>query len=126
MKTNFEKIDNRWVVKTGYIVVVDYVRISANDYDAILADEVMDVCTGETFGLKWNHLVKSYGEVDSYKLNNRKANKKSRRRKRINNFIGIRWNQHTGFKRIGKNRKYSRRMHPNEDQVSEFGVFLPF
>lgn len=124
MKTNFKKIDNRWVVETGYIVAVDYVRISADDYDVFLGDEVIDVCTGETFGLDRNHLVKSYGERDSYKLNCRKANKKSRRRERIDNFVGIHWTQ--DIKRIGKNRKYARRIYPNKDQILEFDSYLPF
>lgn len=126
MKTNFKKIDNRWVVETGHIVAVDYVRISADDYDVFLGDEVIDVCTGETFGLDGNHLVKGYGEMDSYKLSKRKANKRSKRKERINCFVGIHWNQNTDIKRIGKNRKYSRRMYPNKDQILEFDSFLPF
>jgi len=141
MKTNFQKIDGRWVVPTGKVVAIGYVNMG-DDYDTILADEYKDVCTGETFGKELDEfisdmtgeeiwrLVKSYEEMPEYQ-HHRKNQKRTRRAARINDMVGTHWNSKwwmytSNDKKIGKNRFLRRRMHPNKNQLAEFDNWLPF
>lgn len=136
MKTEFKKIDGRWVVATGNVVAVDYINMG-DDYDVILADQYIDVCTGETFAKQLDdfasdfvgeriwHLVKHYDVLPEYK-HIRKNHKKAARAARINDICGVHWTKPFDLKRIGKNRKMARIMYPNTAQLAEFENGLPF
>lgn len=136
MKTNFEKIEGRLVVLTGKIVAVDYINMG-DDYDVILGDQYVDVCTGETFAKEkdevmsdiigepiW-HLVKHHEEMPEYQ-HIRGNSKKIARAARINAICGVHWTKPFDTKRIGKNRKMARIMYPNAAQLAEFEDYLPF
>lgn len=135
MKTNFQKIDNRWVVETGNLVVVDYVQTAPDDYDEFLGEEVVDVCTGERLGINvgWDFavgmekktLAKPLDDVASYKPV-RKNRKKAARRQRIEMMVGTYWDPNTGMKKMGKTRFLRRRMYPNPQQIKDFEGSLPF
>ena len=136
MKTNFEKIDGRWVVNTGKVVAVDFINMG-DDYDVILADQYEDVCTGETFAKQYDNmmsdivgepiwkLVKHYDEMPEYN-HIRKNHKKAARAARIDAICGTYWPKPFELKRIGKNRKMARIMYPNAKQLKEFEEDLPF
>jgi hypothetical protein len=137
MKTKFEKIDGRWVVATGKLVVVDCIY-TGDDYDMFLGNQYIDVCTGETFAKEkdevmsdvvgepiW-HLVKYYCEEMPEYQKVRGNSKKIARAARINAICGTHWTKHFGTKRIGKNRKMARIMYPNAVQLADFENDLPF
>ena len=136
MKTNFEKIDGRWVVETGNVVAIDYIDIGGG-YEYTLADQCIDICTGEKFAKLLDeeasdivgepvwYLGEYAKEMPEYK-HIRKNFKKQSRALRIDMFCGIHWTTKYQIKRIGKNRKFARRMYPNEKQMKEFGEYLPF
>ena len=135
MKTNFEKIDGRWVVNTGKVVAVAFINLG-DDYDVILADQYKDVCTGETFAKQYDdvmssvveepiwHLVSHYDEMPEYR-HIRKNKKRTARASRINEMCGVHWTT-LDSKRIGRNRRMSRVMYPNSAQLKEFENELPF
>ena len=137
MKTNFEKVDGRWVVHTGKVVAIGYINYG-DDYDTILAGQYKDVCTGETFGKeldefttdmvgeKFWRLVKHYEEVPEYNHRRRGNQKKINRRARIDDICGVHWTKPFDTKRIGRNRKMSRIMYPNSKQLADFEDYLPF
>lgn len=136
MKTNFQKISGRWVVPTGKVVAVDYVNLG-DDYDVFLGDQYIDVCTGETFAKEMDYaiseaigetvwrLVKHYDEIPEYNIRH-KANKKTFRKSRINDMVGVHWSPVTDIKQMGKNRFLRRRMMPNKQQQAEYDDYLPF
>ncbi len=130
MVTNIRKVDGRWIVETGAVVVVNYVRIAVDDYDIFLSEQVKDICTGELLAINKDfngieHLVPFFEELPEYRVT-RKASKKSRRAERINNICGTHYDPITGIKKFGKNRRLSRRMLPNPNQLAEYEQFLPF
>lgn len=136
MKTNFMKVDGRYVVKTGKVVAVDFINLG-DDYDVILGDQVMDVCTGETFALeldynvlhftdeKLYHLVKHFDEMPEYNIVRHGNPKKIRRQTRIESMVGAHWTKQ-GNKRMGKTRFLSRRLYPNAQQLADYEGYLPF
>lgn len=137
MKTEFEKINGRWVAPTGKIVAIGYINLG-DDYDVILADQYRDVCTGETFGKEHDgimssvadekvyNLVKHYDEMPEYR-HVRKNRKKTARAARIHDLCGVHWTGKYEMKRLGKNRKLSRVMYPNARQLAEYeNNYLPF
>ena len=136
MKTNFEKIDGRWVINTGKVVAVDFINMG-DDFDVILADQYKDVCTGETFAKQYDDmmsdfvgepiwkLVKHYDELPEYNHRRHGNQKKINRRARIDDICGVHWTEFD-MKRIGKNRKVSRIMYPNSKQLADFEDYLPF
>jgi len=137
MKTKFQKVDGRWVVPTGKVVAADYINMG-DDFDVILADQYIDVCTEETFvkqrddimsdivGEPIWHLVKHYEEMPEYNHHRHGSQKKINRRSRIDDICGVHWTKPFDMKRIGKNRKMSRIMYPNSKQLAEFEDYLPF
>ena len=136
MKTNFQKVDGRWVVATGKVVAVAFIDMG-DDYDVILADQYIDVCTGETFAKQFDdvissvvgeeiyHLVKHYDVMPEYKRIH-KTKKKAARTARIDAICGTHWTKPLDLKRIGKNRKMARIMWPNAQQLKDFEEYLPF
>lgn len=137
MKTNFEKVSGRWIIKTGKRVVIGVFNYGHEIGEAIYADEVIDVCTGEHFGIQmqdfpfeWdyvNHPVYKFFPVFDYgnKYKRVKHDKKYYRRMRIDNMTGTCWDQY-GFKKLGKTRFLRRRMHPNVKQMAEYESYFPF
>lgn len=138
MKTTFEKINGRWVAPTGKVVVVDYIY-NGDDYDTILGDQYIDVCTGETFAKELDdlnsdllgedvwYLVKHYEDFPASKLA-RKNQKKARRARRIDDMVGVHWDNfaYACNPHIGKNRFLRRRMMPNKEQQGVVDEYLPF
>ena len=128
MKTNITKISSRYVAPTGKAVAIGHYCIGfPEDYDVdyILADEYVDIITGEHFGAeldelnsefsgeKIHHLVAIECEVPEHSFTGRHGNAKKRlRAQRINNMVGVHWGN-DDVKRIGKNRFLRRRMMPN-------------
>lgn len=136
MKTNFVKINGRFVAPTGKVVAIDYIRIDEDEYDAILADEYVDVITGESFGCELDdfytdvvgekiyHLVKALAIMPEFSGRHGNA-KKSRRAARMNNIVGVHWDNND-MKCIGKNRSCRRLIAPSAAQQKEFDSYLPF
>ena len=124
MKTNFSKIDGRWVVKTGRTVELGWLG-----EDEELGDEMQDVCTGELFGLDRarNTLVPACPVAALlWQVSNRHPRKKDMRTDRIKGICGIHWVGAYEMKSIGRNRKLRRRMWPNATQRAEYDEYLPF
>lgn len=124
MKTNFTKIDGRWVVKTGRTIDLGWFG-----EDEELGEEVMDVCTGNLFG--FNRACKTLVPAcplaaPQWQISNRHPSKKARRAERITGMCGINWVGAYEMKSIGRNRKLRRRMWPNATQMAEYDDYLPF
>lgn len=139
MKTNITKISHRYVAPTGKVVVIGHYCVGfPEDYDIdyILADEVVDVVTGEHFGAELDELNSEFSGEKIYRLvkpecempefSGRHGNaKKHLRAQRINNMVGVHWGK-DDVKKVGKNRFLRRRMMPNVKQQKEFESYLPF
>ena len=137
MKTNITKISGRYVAPTNNIIVIGYVRIGEDEYDELLSEEVIDVCTRETFGKELDELntelsgeiiyklVKSYGSANLTKIPQHHNAKKRARIARIEAMVGVQYGD-DGMKKVGKNRFLRRRMMPNAKQQKEFESYLPF
>ena len=137
MKTKFKKVQGRWVIETGNQVIVDYFCYGYECCEEISANEVIDVCTGEHFGMQlqefpfeWDYVncpVYKLLPVFDYGNKNKRAknSKKDYRKIRIDNMTGIFWDR-KGFKKLGKSRFLRRRMYPNKKQMAEYDSYLPF
>lgn len=140
MKTNITKISERYVAPTGKIVAIGHYCVGfPEDYDIdyILADEVVDVITGERFGKELDEINSEFAEEKVYRLvkpeyempeysHHRQGNNKKRNRAmRVNDIVGVHWNA-DGTKKLGKNRFLRRRMMPNLEQMEDFDSSLPF
>ena len=135
MKTNFIKINGSYYAPTGKTACVGYIQYAEDEWDMILGEEFVDVCTGEHFGKIVDDemselldetvytMVKAEEVVEEYSRNVR-LTKKDRRAMRIDSMAGVCWNK--GEKQIGKNRFLRRRMMPNREQIEEFNSTLPF
>lgn len=137
MKTNITKISGRYVAPTGNICIIDYIRIGEDEYDELLSEEVVDVCTGEKFGKEFDQLaselsgetiyrlIKSYGSANLIKNPQHHNAKKRARIARIEAMVGVHWDKN-GMKKVGKNRFLRRRMVSNAEQQKNFESYLPF
>ena len=128
MKKNFitfEGVGTHYLKPLGEAVCIGAYGCG-DEIDEILADGYVDVFSGELFGKSGDSI---YGATPTYsqtwKTNNRKQNKKSRRRSRIEQMCGIHWG-HDGMKVHGANRRLRRRMTPNATMMAEYDKFLPF
>lgn len=135
MKTNFQKMNNNYYAPTGKTVWVCDVQYAEDEYDSIIGEEFIDVCTGEhvakiiddemsdLLGETVYQMIAADCVVEEYSRNVR-LTKKDRRAMRIDDIAGVCWNK--GEKQIGKNRFLRRRMMPNREQIEEFNSALPF
>lgn len=135
MKTNFQKINGSYYAPTGKTVWVCDVQYAEDEYDSIIGEEFVDVCTGEHVAKIIDDemsdlldetvymMVEADCVVEEYSRNVR-LTKKDRRTMRIDDIAGVCWNK--GEKQIGKNRFLRRRMMPNQEQMEEFNSTLPF
>lgn len=140
MKTNITKISGRYVAPTGKVVAIGHYCIGCpEDYDIdyILADEVVDVVTGERFGKELDEINSEFVEEKVYRLvkaeyetpeysHRRHGNaKKLARKARVNSMVGVHWEK-DDTKKLGKNRFLRRRIMPNASQQEKFESYLPF
>lgn len=140
MKTNITKINGRFVILTGKVVAIGKYYVGfPEDYeiDYILADEVVDIVTGERFGKELDELysdfvgekiyrlIKPECEMPEYSHRRHEKSKKENRAMRINDMVGVHWDK-DGTKKLGKNRFLRRRMMPNSAQQRNFEDCLPF